>query len=263
MAPTNLTKTAPRAAVCFWGLHRSTQHTHANLTQNLLAPLREAYDGRVDVYVHALEIRAGGYVNPRAGEATPMLPCGTHTLLHADSVRVEDQAAVDRALHLEQYHTQPDPWRTGYACVDNLVRALYSLRQVTEMWQAAGGAAAYDVVVYARPDVRFLAPLPCAKLLPLIGDRTIIAPDFHAFGGVNDRFAMGRPADMAVWGGARLERALEYSRRKPLHSESFLLDTCAAAGITVRTAPIRFVRVRVGGRVAPQDAALTAATPEP
>ena len=84
------------------------------------------------------------------------------------------------------------------------MRALHSLHQLALAVQAADTQARrnaslphtarpYDAVIFLRPDVALLHPLP-VRLLELFPHDTLFVPDFHrSCDGTeyNDRFAMG------------------------------------------------------------------------
>jgi hypothetical protein len=75
---------------------------------------------------------------------------------------------------------------------------------------------------------------------------TVLIPDFHIVHGCNDRFAIGEPDVMKVY-GSRFTGALGYSKTNLLHSEAYLFDTMR--GFAFQTIPFRFRRVRAGGFV--------------
>ena len=90
-----------------------------------------------------------------------------------------------------------DPFKDDFNSVKNLLCQLNSVASVTHMWRA--DAHPYDAVVYLRPDVLFNCPFP-VDVLEALEDDTVYVPDFHHYGGVNDRFAMGKPHAVERWG---------------------------------------------------------------
>ena len=93
--------------------------------------------------------------------------------------------------------SREDPFHDGFTSVQNLLCQLNSVAAVTHLWRAAG--TAYDAVVYLRPDVYFNCPFP-VDVLETLADNTVYVPDFHHWGGLNDRFAMGKPRVVEHWG---------------------------------------------------------------
>ena len=61
------------------------------------------------------------------------------------------------------------------------------------------------------------------------------------------------PTALVLTYAKRFEAALEYSRRQPLHSESFLLNFLVEREIEFIEIPFRFQRVRPGGRLQLRD----------
>lgn len=90
------------------------------------------------------------------------------------------------------------------------LRQLYSLETVTRLWEKSPSTGdRYQAVVYVRPDLLFESPLPVADTLDVIDEehskrilrpRTVFSPNFDVFGGMNDRFALGTPDVMSVYG---------------------------------------------------------------
>jgi len=163
---------------------------------------------------------------------------------------VEDQDSVDTHLKLQSYRSQGDPWGKEEGCVpfttlDNHIRALWSLHQVTQLW--VNSKVKYSKVVYVRPDVSFKVPLQADWILNGL-DRTILIPDFSHSYGCNDRFAIGEPDAMKVY-GSRYTGALAYSKTNLLHSEAYLFYTMTTRGFVFETIPFRFKRIRADGSV--------------
>jgi hypothetical protein len=169
-------------------------------------------------------------------------------LLNPREAKVENQDDVDKALDLKKYRNKGDPWYGDYSTLDNHIRALYSLSEVTKLWLQS--EITYDFIIYLRPDVRFMTPLSHEWLDVQKG--TSLIPDFHLFYGCNDRFAIGVPKDMKIYGN-RFYSSYEYSLERPLHSEQYLSNHMVRYGIKFKTIPIRFRRVRADGYTCDAD----------
>jgi hypothetical protein len=235
-----------RVALCFWGICRSTDRTIESIETCIFNPLSNAQIS-YDVYVHTYKLYRP-YTNVRSNETGLQLKNTIWKLLNPREAKIENQDDVDKALDLKKYRTRGDPWENDYSTLDNHIRALYSLSEVTKLWSQSGST--YDLVIYLRPDVRFMTPLS----LDWLGVRKglVLIPDFHLFYGCNDRFAIGVPKDMKMY-GERFYSAYEYSLQKPLHSEQFLSNHIAGYGIEFKTIPIRFRRVRADGYTCDAD----------
>jgi hypothetical protein len=231
--------------LAFWGLTRSTQYTAASIEKRVFSQLPAPFV----VFVHTYSSE-NVYENVRANEKCSSLKPDVAGL-RPYRVEVDDLDAVKSKLSLEQYRTQPDPWGTNYQTVDNFVLAMYSKQRVTEMVAESGLTPAK--VIFLRPDVRYLSNI--GKALAFARPDAWVVPDFHLIRGFNDRFCVASPANYRVY-GCVFHHLLPYSRRKPLHSESFYADLAAAAGVKVVRAPFYFQRVRLTGETDPRDGSL-------
>ena len=243
-----------RVALCFWGLCRSTHLTIASLEQQIFSVLRSA-EIQYDVYVHTYSITRP-YTNPRAGEYELQLRNTNWRYLLPTAVQVDNQNVADNQIPFSAYRSKGNPWdseptqkEAPWHTLDNHLRALWSLKQVTGLWQAS--KESYDWIVYLRPDVRFMTPFDIHWLTQL-RPKDVGCPDFHHISGCNDRFAVAVPPVAAIYGN-RFDKALAYSRQTPLHAETFLADTMETAGYRFVHLPIRFIRIRADGHPCPAD----------
>ena len=90
-----------------------------------------------------------------------------------------------------------DPYTNGFESLRNLLCQLNSIHRVTRLWRTSGHV--YDAVLYLRPDQLFNCPFP-VDVLQRLQQNTLYVADFHHWGGLNDRFALGVPATVALWG---------------------------------------------------------------
>lgn len=243
-----------RVALCFWGLCRSTHLTIHNLEQTIFSILRNA-GIQFDSFVHTYTIRRP-YSNPRSGEYELQLRNTNWKLLQPTCVSIENQDDIDSQIGFSNYRSKGNPWadeasqqELPWHTLDNHLRALWSLKQVTGLWLASN--VSYDWIIYLRPDVRFGSSFDICWFNHL-RSMEVGCPDFQQIAGCNDRFAVCRPTIAKVYGN-RFDNALVYSRQKPLHAETFLADTMAAAGATFVPLDIRFVRIRADGQICPAD----------
>jgi len=232
----------PHVAICYWGLCRSTYLTVDSIKTNIYDVLTE--NGYTyTVYLHTFAINRL-YQNKRSQEPPLKLDNDLYKLLNPDHYIVEDQDFADLSMGFQAYKTFADPWRSNYETFDNHIRSLYSLNKVTQLYKMKKGT--YDYVIYLRPDVLFLNKLDI-KWLTMINDKTLLAPDYHIDLPMNDRFCIAKP-DTALFYGSRYNLALDYSFKKPLHSEIFLYDILKKNQINVVDIPLRFRRVRATGQ---------------
>jgi hypothetical protein len=244
-----------RVALCFWGLCRSTHIVLNSIQRNIFSTLTDL-GIEYDVYLHTF-ILTGSYTNERANEHYISLRNTNFNLLHPFVVKVENQDDVDIQLQLPTYRTQGNPWKdpdhpTSWTTFDNHIRSLYSLREVYLSLESSGRT--YDAIVFLRPDVRYLESL-YQEMFCSLTPKDILLPNFHMIDGVNDRFAICHPETAWVY-GKRFEYALEYSKRFPLHSETFLKWVIEKNALHVSHIPFVFQRVRATGETAPADTEL-------
>jgi hypothetical protein len=257
-------------AICFWGLLRSLQFTIDNIHEQILLPLN-SYGHTYDIYIHTYQFR-GTYNSTRNNEANVVVNTSNWQLLHPQYIYIEDQDAFDQNINYELYESKGDPWHNQFGSFKNHMRALNSLYHVTKVLEAVTSSnnpdvkplLEYDAVIFARPDVHFLNPLPVQLLstLPLrettgYEKPVLFLSDFHrSCNGkeLNDRFAMGSLSAALIY-GKKLEKAYEYSMRHPLHAEKFTHDhltksslpTSSLDHIKLIEIPFRFRRVRTNG----------------
>jgi hypothetical protein len=240
-----------KIALCFWGICRSTHNTIESIEECILKPLRKAgYE--YDIYVHTYTLYRT-YTNIRSNEHNLQLKNTLWKLLNPKEYMIEHQDAVDLHLNFAKYRTHGNPWAGDdngtFSTLDNHVRALWSLKQVTSLWRGSG--IVYDAVMYLRPDVQFLTYLT-PNWLQNLTQTNIKIPDFHLMDGCNDRFAIGTPPSMELY-GKRYHQAYEYSLRNSLHSEKFLSYILNTNKIQIEYIPIRFRRIRANGEICPSD----------
>ena len=264
-----------RVAVCFWGINRALSKTIASIREMIFGPL-EAAGATIDVFFHTYTIAKVTSTWANESDAAIGGVFEEHALL--DSANTTDRQLVvgwsatdqklfdeetDWALY-EQYRVQ-----YPFPVLQNLVRSLNSLRCVSLLWMARAASAThapggfrraaiassyYSHVVYVRPDLRYRTPIDIAALRAL-GPRQLYTPKWGCWlGGLNDRFAAGKPFAAAAF-GTRLDLVRNMSvvpdarRKRGLHSESFVRTALQVAGVkpSFSEAPCG-TRVRANGR---------------
>ena len=229
--------------VAFWGLTRSVRYTAESIQRHIYDQLPPHL-----VFVHTYASNSA-YSNKRANEAAGSLQADVAPLKPFRAV-VDDLDDVKRRLNLAQYRSQPDPWNTNYETVDNFVLAMYSKYRVTRLIAESG--LPIDKVIFLRPDVGYTSSVRPALAL---ADRTAwVIPNFHLYNGFNDRFCVASAQNYKVYGGV-FPLLLEYSKKKPLHSETVYAEIAKSAKIRVVYTTFFFYRVRLNGEVDPKDVA--------
>jgi len=236
-----------RVAICFFGLTRSLKFTLPSIEKFVLGPLK-AHNIKYDTYLHSYKMKTP-YSNPRAGESGITLDTNEYKMLEPDFHMLEDKEMVSKRLRLDQYRTKGDPWGKEKAAIpgdfttlDNHILYLWSQKQLTEMVKE--NLKRYTHIVFCRPDVLYQVPLQI-NWFSFKSDKICI-PNFGLCGNVNDRFALGRPAQMIPY-GQRFHEALQYSKKNQLASEAFLIATMKKHKIKYEHVNFYFTRVRANG----------------
>lgn len=241
-----------KVAICFFGLTRSLKITLDSIEKNIFAPLKN-HGIPYTTLLHTYKLN-GAYSNPRAGEQDLILDVDEYKLLEPTYHMVESKEAVKRKLDVEKYRTHGNPWGKekraipgDFSTLDNHILYLWSLKQLTTMW--SDSKMRYSHIIYCRPDVLYKVPLeiPWFSFAPNSKKQPILIPNFGLCGNVNDRFALGRPEQMRLYGN-RFDDALAYSKKHPLASEAYLIATMRRHRIKYEHVNFYFIRVRANGK---------------
>ena len=238
----------PVIALCLYGLVRAVEMILPTFQTNVHTPLKAA--GGTDLFLHTLLL--GSISNRRSGEQAARLSPGAFMgFRSACRYTVEDQGAADVAI---AQSVRPPKRLTGdydNSTLANLLRAAYSLEKVANLAKIheMEGAFRYRVVVAARPDTAFLTPLPHATISTMLNSsgnaNTISVPNFHHWGGVNDRFAIGERSAMLDVYMQKLSTINEQTRG---NSELILCQALRRKLIMVSVFSFCVVRIRADGK---------------
>ncbi|KAG8460754.1 hypothetical protein KFE25_010809 [Diacronema lutheri] len=239
-------------AVCLFGINRSLRFTVASIRRFVLAPL-ETGCFRVELYAHTYSLKRTLRTS-RSDEAAGLALGGAEeirALLRPREMEVTDQAQFVRSLGALGDRLPRGSSYDGNT-TRNLLCQLHSLLRVTRLWLPR--AHLLHAVIYLRPDLRVLRPLDVVALAG-VERAELYVPYWQCWGGLNDRFAFGRPAAAAAY-GQRLLAVERFAQRQPLHAELLLRDALADAGVTPRFTASESVRVRASGQTAHMDVLL-------
>lgn len=205
--------TTKKICICFFGLTRSLKYTHPSINEHILKILiiNNYY---FDIYLHTYNLDK--LTNNRSNEKNIKLDFNEYKLLNPDYFLINNQCEFDNTINIKNYLLKGDPWNDKNVSLFNLLRQLNSLKIVTKMHEDKD----YKCYIYLRPDLKYLNNLDI-NLIKNLRDDTFYTPKWGKFGGLNDRLGFGSKNIMVEF-GYRLDKALEYSKIKKLHSESFL-----------------------------------------
>ena len=242
-----------RVAVCFFGLTRSLKFTLGSIEKYIFDPLKN-HGIHYDTFLHTYKMKTP-YSNPRAGEHDIILDADEYKLLEPTHHMVENKETVSKKLHLEKYRSHGNPWGKekraipgDFSTLDNHILYLWSLKQLTNMWSKSRGKNYFSHIIYCRPDVLYQVPLDISWFSFSANSKKqpILIPNFALCGDVTDRFALGRPEQMLLYGN-RFDDALAYSKKYPLASEAYLIATLRRHKIKYEHVNFYFTRVRANG----------------
>jgi hypothetical protein len=244
-----------RVAMCFFGLTRSLEITLPSIKKYLFEPLLN-HGIKYDTYLHTYKMKTP-YSNPRAGEKNIILDSSEYKLLEPTFHLVEDKGMVSRKLDLAKYRSKGDPWskektaiKGDFTTLDNHILYLWSQKQLIEMVKKNLGR--YTHIIFCRPDVLYQVPLLIEWFSFSSETKKICIPNFGLCGNVNDRFALGRPEEMILY-GQRFDDALAYSKKYPLASEAYLIATLKKHKIKYEHVNFYFIRIRANGEKSKMD----------
>lgn len=247
-------------ALLLYGLPKYFQEmSYPSIIEHVLRHVRVP----VDVFVHTYDLRIT--TNPRNSE----LQCALDPMevFAATPVkwRIDTQDIIDAQLKplFETLCAHGDAWSNEFISLRNALRQYHSIDCAHSLMEAhvhtEKGGRPYEMIIASRMDMLYVDDLDVEALMqgtPGLND--IYLPDFHEFGGVNDRFAIGGPDAMRAYCSARLEWTTAFckARARPMHSESFLAWRLERSDdrVCVRKMRFRLRRIRANGRV--QDAEL-------
>jgi len=230
----------PNIALCFYGLCRSTNYTIESINKYIFDALKKL-KFTYDIYLHTYKVTTP-YTNIRNSEENIMLNNDLYKLINPNVYKIDDQDIIKKELDFIKYRSKGDPWLNNFKSLDNLILGLYSLNQVTQLWKNSNKT--YDYIIYIRPDVKFLSPLKLSFFMNLTNSN-IILPDFDEYP-INDRFAIGKPNVMTLY-GERYNNAYDYSLTNKLHAEKYLNYILDKNKIDVIKINFEFHRIRANG----------------
>jgi len=237
---TVLYKENPKVALCFYGLCRSTNYTIESINKCIFDALKQL-NFTYDIYLHTYKLTTP-YTNARNSEENIMLDNDLYKLLNPGLYKIDDQDNIRKIINFTKYRSKGDPWSNNFKSLDNLILGLYSLNQVTQLWKTSNKT--YDYVIYIRPDVKFITPLKLSFFMDL-NNSNIALPNFDEFP-INDRFAIGKPNVMLLY-GERYLYAYEYSLLNKLHAETYLQYLLKTNNINIIKINFNFQRIRANG----------------
>ena len=188
-----------KIAIIFWGLARSLNYTIESINKNILNVLKEN-DIEYDIYFHTYFLN-NIYNNPRSNEKNIKLDNNLYKLLKPKYFIKDNQEKVIKDLDIKQYYPKKSPFFKDdkFLTFKNYILALNSLKRISKLAIEINKSENYDYVIYMRPDVLFTKKFDI-KWFDLCKEKIILTPSFHKWGGLNDRFSIGKPEIIKLYG---------------------------------------------------------------
>lgn len=233
-----------RVAMCFFGLTRNTLKITLPSIRNIIQAIKQS-GALVETFLHTYSLKHIKY--NKTGE-NQKLDTNEYTKLQCDHVLVTDQNEFIKTLNQKDYLKHGDPYGFGWSSVCNNLCQLNSLKEVTAMWNAQN----FDVVMYLRPDLLY-SKFDVSFLNLVAKENILLTPNWHKWGGFNDRIAIG-PADLMKIYGNRLDGAKKYAENYKFHSESYLMHTIKSRKVKHSSIlSLKGKRVRANGKIKELD----------
>ena len=257
-------KTCRSAVILFGVMQRSIQYVVDKFRENVIASLAE--DGEVDIFFHSWDISK--IVNPRAGEqGVPVHPSDVYRWLPEAIGLFESQEEFDQEVNWKLLlGRNPMPriavnQEAARVTLMNFRRALESQKRAWKYF-ASSKKHHYQNVILTRPDLRFLSKLPVARNQARPIDKVVKIPQFHGWGGLNDRFAMGSEQTIEI-----LANRTEFADGWLMaggggNPEQLLQKWLDRNNLPVTLFDFEFQRIRANGEIAGPDLCLDVASRE-
>jgi hypothetical protein len=245
----------PKVAIIFFGLTKNLSDVYDNLKEYVFDEITN--NGlEYDIFIHTYNIN-GKYINKWTGEESNYNN-NAYKILNANHVLLDNQDDVIKNLNFEDYYSKEHlgDW-VGCTCegmntedsvkylIRNLMLALYSKKKVTEEFEKYKDD--YEYVILMRPDLKFEKKINPVKIMSLLNDDNMILPVKDTNIGCNDRLCISKPNNV-IYYGKLFDQLLDYSKKKPIVSEVYLLDMLKEKNIKIIfDEEILFDTIRVDG----------------
>jgi len=215
-----------RTAICCAGTGRCIDYTIENLQENLF------YDDSVDVYLYLTKENNTNYVKEK--------------FLNISNINIfinkEDHIPIDNIKF--QYNWPPSiqtDYNKGRQIYVQMLRSRYILGQLINL-----NSVKYDRVLFSRIDVVYEKPIFNILDTLDIDDETIYVPNFHHWGGINDRFAYSTHSGMVDYFNLYKHMDKLINNNHIFHAESTLKEYMEDINKIVKQCAVRFCRIRNG-----------------
>lgn len=234
-----------KIALAFWGLTRSLKYTVDSINEKILDIFKKN-NIEYKIFMHTWIVNSV-YNNKRTNEKNVELDNNEYKLLEPDYFETHEQDEFKKNINFKAFRTHKDPWNTNYESVDNFICAMFSKSRCTKLIENSNEK--FDYVIFLRPDCLYLTEFDLS-FLKIVNNKTICIPNFALYGlgknKFNDRFAITNNATYKLYGDV-FSRLFKYSKKYPLHSETFYFNTMKQRKIYTKLINFIFRIVRSNG----------------
>ena len=237
--------------VCFFGvIGRSLEYTIESIQQNILDILKEN-NIDYDIYIH------NNYVEtipdcPKRMRGSSELGVKINNLIYKKlnpyKFLETKQIDFDKSYNWQQIYKNGDFHNNGFKSVRNAIREIYSVKQVTQLWESSGEN--YDFFIYLRPDLLYINKLDIELILQNLHIKNLLfTADWLKSNGLNDRVYFG-DKDTMLKIGKRIDFIPELIGQtdKRYNAELYMSDIVKKFNISTIDIKLRGVRVRASGK---------------
>jgi hypothetical protein len=237
-----------KIALIFNGILRSIQFTINNLQEKIFQQL-ENENIQYDIYCHNFTVE--NYSNKRNNEFNINIKKENFKLLPCDYYLENKQNIIMNEINFKKYLINGHKWGNKIETAHNYILSLWSKNQITNLLKKnIENGHNYDYVIFIRSDIIFHNNFNFINLFNKIKtDYDCIIPDFHHFGGLNDRIFISKPRLALYYGNYYYEILTLINNGCKLHSETFNKLLLQKYNSNIIKEPIYFSRVRANGEI--------------
>jgi hypothetical protein len=234
-----------KVALAFWGLTRSLKYTIDSINTKILNILKK-HNIEYKIFMHTWTINST-YNNTRSQEKNIILDNEEYKLLSPNYFESHDQDEFKKKINFKAFRNHKDPWNTKYETVNNFICAMFSKSRCTQLIKNSNEN--FDYIIFLRPDCMYLTDFNIS-FFNLVNNQTICIPNFALYNNFNDRFSLTNMTTYQLYGDV-FSKLFKYSKKHPLHSETFHYDIIKSNKLHIKLINFHFSRVRANGFICP------------
>ena len=235
--------------ICFFGINRSLSATIYSINRYILEYLESR---SIEYSVYGSFSKVDSYTNSRSNEFDVVPETNESELISFDDFKYVDQTAIDDLIEWDKVFRYGDSYgeiqddtalHIKNSVTKNIFRSLFTLKSC---YGLIPDHCLGRPTIFLRPDLEILSDVDLEFYLSLLSkkpkkcafgetDGISVLPAWHAWDGLNDRFAICSAGNAASSYANRFDELIPYLdfSKHPIHPESFLLHTLRARRVEV------------------------------